>query len=242
MWGKWGTPQNFLLAFIDELWKTRKIKFLKKMKTFAGDIIILQMCTKNHNHMRCSSWDTKWDRIFYHFGPFFALLTPFPLTTQKTKILNKWKKHLGMSLFWTCATKNTIIWRILTQTWSACTGISFCYFRPFFALLLHYIPQKIKFGKNVKKHLEKLPFYTCVPIIKIICTPDMMYASWDMKFNRQIYSAILGNFSPFYMKISKQWKNSLDVSLFYTSVPKIMIRCYTVSKIWHVLFFILGNL
>ena len=49
----WGTPQNFLLAFTDELWKTRKIRILKKLKIIAGDIIILHMCTKNHNHMRC---------------------------------------------------------------------------------------------------------------------------------------------------------------------------------------------
>ena len=45
--------------------------------------------SKNHNHMRYSSWDTKWDRIFCHFGSFFALLTSSPLTTQKTKILKK---------------------------------------------------------------------------------------------------------------------------------------------------------
>ena len=48
---KVGTPQNFLLAFIDELWKTRKISILEKWKKIAGDIIILHMCTKNHNHM-----------------------------------------------------------------------------------------------------------------------------------------------------------------------------------------------
>ena len=30
-------------------------------------------CTKKHNHMRYSSWDTEWDRIFCHFGPFSAL-------------------------------------------------------------------------------------------------------------------------------------------------------------------------
>ena len=52
MWRTWGTPQNFLLAFIDELWKTRKIRILKKLKIIAGDIIILHMCNKNHNHMR----------------------------------------------------------------------------------------------------------------------------------------------------------------------------------------------
>ena len=31
-WRRWGTPQNFLLAFIDEVWKTRKIRMLEKMK------------------------------------------------------------------------------------------------------------------------------------------------------------------------------------------------------------------
>ena len=30
MWKRWDTPQNFLLAFIDELWKTWKIRILKK--------------------------------------------------------------------------------------------------------------------------------------------------------------------------------------------------------------------
>ena len=35
------------------------------------------------------------------------------------------------------------------------------------------------------------------------------------------------------MKISKQWKKALEIS-FYTSVPKIIIICYTVPKIWHV--------
>ena len=31
MW-RWGTPQNFLVAFIDELWKTQKIRILKTWK------------------------------------------------------------------------------------------------------------------------------------------------------------------------------------------------------------------
>ena len=31
----------------------------------------------------------------------------------------------------------------------------------------------------------------------------------------------------------KTMKKSLEISLFYTSVPKIMIRCYTVPEIWH---------
>ena len=62
IWRRWGTPQNFLLALIDELWKTWKIRILKNWKKIAQDIIILHMCTKNHNHMRYSSWYTEWDK------------------------------------------------------------------------------------------------------------------------------------------------------------------------------------
>ena len=141
--------------------------------------------------MRNSSWDMKW-YIFFYFGPFFAILTPFPLTNQKTKIFKKWKNHLEMSSFSTCATKNTIIWCIITQIWSACTDIISSHFRPFFALLPHYWPWKLKFGENAKKYLEVLSYYTCVPLIKI-----MMYGSWDMKFNRQNVFVIVGNFLPF---------------------------------------------
>ena len=51
MWRRWGTPDNFLLIFIDEVSKTQKIRPLKKWKKkkkkkIAGDIIILRMCTK----------------------------------------------------------------------------------------------------------------------------------------------------------------------------------------------------
>ena len=79
-----------------------------------GDIIILQMCTINDNHMMYGSWDMEHNRqtkimticytvpekrhvtdvIFIsHSGLFFVLL-PLPpsLMTQKIKILKKWKK------------------------------------------------------------------------------------------------------------------------------------------------------
>ena len=35
------------------------------------------------------------------------------------------------------------------------------------------------------------------------------------------------------MKISKKWKKHLEISSFYTSVPKIMIICNNVLEIWH---------
>ena len=64
-----------------------------------------------------------------------------------------------------------------------------------------------------------------------------MYGSWDMKRGRQEFFVILDHFLPFYptnkpknQKFEKM-KKSLEISLFYTYVPKIMIRC-TVPEIW----------
>ena len=50
----------------------------EKMKKSLGYIIILQMSTINVNHMINDSWDMEYDRIFSHFGPFFAFLPPPP--------------------------------------------------------------------------------------------------------------------------------------------------------------------
>ena len=75
MWWRWDTPQNFLLAFTDEVWKTRKIRILKKWKkNHAGDIIILHMCTKNDNHPSYSSCDTEWDKFALLFWVIFCPL------------------------------------------------------------------------------------------------------------------------------------------------------------------------
>ena len=61
----------------------------------------------------------------------------------------------------------------------------------------------------------------------------------------------MGYFFPFYPTNSpnnqnvKKMKKMLEISSFYTSVPKIMIICYTVPEISHVLYvivyFTLGN-
>ena len=80
--------------------KNPKNQNFEKMKIKnAGDIIILHMSTRNHNYSCYSYWDKKWDKVFVilsHFLPF----NPHPLpTTQQTKILKKWKKHLEMSSF-----------------------------------------------------------------------------------------------------------------------------------------------
>ena len=78
----------------------------------------------------------------------------------------------------------------------------------------------------MQKHLEILSFYTRVPLIKIICTLDMMYGSWDMKFNRQNYFVILGHFLPFTpltaqkIKISKMNKTHEDIIILHKFTKK----------------------
>ena len=139
--------------------------------------------------------------------------------------------------------KNTIIC-LLTQIWSACTDIIFCHFRPFFALLRHYWPQKLKFAINAKKALEILSFYTCVPLIKIIwCIVPVVWSSTD-----RIFLVILGNFLLFYplttwkIKIKNE-KNPEDIIILSKCNKNHNHLLYTVPEIWHmtdVIIFILG--
>ena len=79
---------------------TWKIKILKKWKKTLGDITVLHMCTINENHRMYVSWDMEHDR--HNCFSFWTIFCPFtPLTSQKTKILKKWKNFLEISFFHT---------------------------------------------------------------------------------------------------------------------------------------------
>ena len=87
------TSENFFLAFIDELWKTWKIR-LEKMKKIAGDII-------SHVYQKPWSYEVQFLRYrvrqkILWFWAIFALLTPSHLTTQKIKF---WKNEKSI---WRC--------------------------------------------------------------------------------------------------------------------------------------------
>ena len=58
------------------------------------DIIILEMCTINGNHMMYDSWDLEHatDKIFCHLGPFYALLPSFDPDNEN---FEKMKKYAG---------------------------------------------------------------------------------------------------------------------------------------------------
>ena len=136
---------------------------LKKWRktTTTEDIIILQMCTINESHMMYGFWDMECNR--QNFLSFWTVSCPFTLlTTQKIKILKKWKKHLEILSFYTSIPKMTIIWCMVPEILST-TDWTFCHFGPFFTLLLPLTTRKIKILKNWKKHLEILSFSTSVP-------------------------------------------------------------------------------
>ena len=98
-----------------------KNKDFEKMKKTSGDII-LQNCIKNHDHMLYCSWDMACDGCNCYFS-FWAFLCPFtPLTAQKIKISQKWKKHLEISSFYTCILKIMIRWCMVPEKWCVMDG------------------------------------------------------------------------------------------------------------------------
>ena len=113
------------------------------------------------------SWDMEHERQdFFSFWTIFALLhpsSPFPLTTQRIKILKKWKKHLEISSFYTSVPYMTIIYGSWDMKFSR---------QNFFVILGHclpfYPPNSLKNLKNAWIYHYFTQVYTFV------------YCSWNM--------------------------------------------------------------
>ena len=66
---------------------------LKKMKKTPGDIIILHICTKNHDHMVYCFWDMMHDRCNCYFSS-LAIFVPFyPCKSPKKQTFEKMEKN-----------------------------------------------------------------------------------------------------------------------------------------------------
>ena len=166
-------------------------------------------------HMMYGSWDIRHDR--QSFLLFWAIFCPLTiLTTPKIKVYEKRKKKtpVDINILHLCTTNDSgrdrqnilLFWAI------------FCSFTPL-------TTQKIKMLKNLKKNLEKISFYTSVPYMEIIwCMVPEIWSATNRIF--LWFWVIFCTFTPLTIqkiKTLKQWKKSLEVSSFYTSVPKIMI-------------------
>ena len=119
------------------------------------------------------------DRIFSHFGPFFALFTP--LTTQKIKILEKWKKkkHFGISSFNTSVPKIMIICYTVPDIWPVTDVICIFHFGLFFTLL----PPNSPTNQNLKKRKKNTRWYhhfRHVPKIMITWVWFLRSGAWQI--------------------------------------------------------------
>ena len=196
-------------------------------------IIILHLCTKILD-MIYSSWYRVWPTETGNYGSLFALLHPI-LKTQKIK---RKKQLLEISSFYTSVPKTTLIWGMLLETqWDRQTILLF---RAIFCPFNPLTTRKIKILKKTEIHLEMSSFYICVPKIMIWCMLPEIWSITDIIFYhfRSIFvvSAPENPGNQIYKKIKKKKKkkkkNHLEISSFYTSVPKIKIICSTVLEIW----------
>ena len=102
-----------------------------------------------------------------------------------------------------------------------------------FALLPHYWPRKLNFGKNVKNTWRYDSFTN-------VCHKWWSYDIWFLRYQVQqtTFFVILDYFLPFYpliiqkIKILKKWKKLSAILSFYKWVPWIEIIWYMIPEIW----------
>ena len=127
-----------------------------------------------------------------------------------------------------------LIWCMVPEI-SSTTDKFFCHFGPFFTLSPPNNPKNQNFEKMNKISGDIIILHRCT-----INDNHMMHGSWDMKRDEQIFC----HFGPFFallphkilknQNFEKLKKKVLEISSFYTSVPRIMIIFLRFPKIWHV--------
>ena len=99
--------------------------------------------------------------------------------------------------------------------------------------LLYYLPNNPK-NQNFEKMKKTIGSIIILHKCSIHDNHMMMYGSWDMKCDAQNFLSFGNVFCPFTPITTQKIKILTEKSSFYTSVPNIMIICYTVPWIWHV--------
>ena len=93
------------------------------MKNVTGNVIILHMCTKNHDHIMYAFWDIEYNRhdffvILAHFLPFYPTIDTENL---KLDIILLHIRTINED-------------HMIYGSWDVKHNRVFCYFGPFFAL------------------------------------------------------------------------------------------------------------
>ena len=110
-----------------------------------------------------------------------------------------------------------------------------------FCPVTHLTAKKMKTSKKWKKHPEISPFNTSAPKIMAICFP--VPEIWHVRCNYFHYGLFFALLPPpppptttmpnsLKNETSKTMQKLVEISSFYTCVPKIIIRWCTVPEIW----------
>ena len=149
MWGRRGAPHNFLLAFINERWKTRKIRLLKKWKNLL-EISSFYTCVPKPRSYEVEFLRSK---VRQNFLSFWAIFCSFArLLTLKIKIWEKCKKTPEDIILLHMCTINQDQMHPWYDTWFLRNEVQ--------QTELSWIILKIS---KMKKNLEMSSFYTNVP-------------------------------------------------------------------------------
>ena len=142
-----------------------------------GDVIILNLSKKKHNHMMYAYSDMGCSHR-YNVLSFQAIFCSFAqLLTPKTRIWKKCKKTPGD------------IW----EMWRKTDVIIYFSFRQFLVLLPPYSPKPENVKKKWNKLLEISSFNTSVPKIMILCyiTSEMAHDRCNCHFIFSAFFALL---------------------------------------------------
>ena len=158
-YGAWQTEFFVILDRFLPFYPTNnpKNQHFQRMEKSPEDII-LHMCTKNDNHMMYGSWDIERE----NFLSFWTIFCPFTsLATWKIKILknekNSWRYYHFTQVYhkW----QSYDVWFLRYEAWRTEFFVILDCFLPFY---FPNNPKNQNFEK-LKKTLEILSFYTCVP-------------------------------------------------------------------------------
>ena len=136
--------------------------------------------------LRYGAWQTEFFVILGYFCPLTSL------TTQKIKILIKFKKCLEISSFYTCVPQMTITWCMILEIWSAIDIIFLSFWTSFCPFMPYNNPENQTFEKMNKILGDIIILHKCT-----IKGNHIMYGSWDIKRDRQNVLSFWAIFCPF---------------------------------------------
>ena len=207
----------------------RKLKFKKNLNSARRYYPLTHAYLKWRSYdvwfLRHKAW---WTEFCVTLGQFFPFDPPNNPKNQNVKKMKKTPGYITISHFCT-----TNYYHMMYSSWDTADD------RQFFVILdyfLPFYPSSNLENQNFEK-IKKSPGDIIILHLCIINENRIMYGSWDMEHNRQNFWSFWAIFCPFTqltiqkIKILKKWKKHLQISSFYTSVPKIIIICYTVPEI-----------